>query len=309
MTLRLMQEIARSAARAEEKDLDRLFEDLPQPWEGFREELGEKLLRITVSHKPDHGRKGRPPKHRDVTAGRLHNETAYGLTGDVAADGKTPIVVHRVPLLSLKPADLTDPVCIPDQTLRHALSAATCNRTGKEFEQALARFTKEHPLFKGIRRVRVREALNVIPVRDRHDRAYKGYKGDSNARYDVWRLPDGRWYSDVISMFDAHQIDPVDRRPHPAAKKILSLRQNDILAVERNGGPVDLLRVVGFNHQGRLTLAPLNEGGSLKARDRAANDTDPFKYTYLSTGSLKKAGARQVRVDPLGRVFDPGPRE
>src|SRR5690606_33064229 len=168
---------------AEYKDLDRLFEDLPQPWEGFREELGEKLLRVTVSHKADHGRKGRPPKHRDVTAGRLHNDTAYGLTGEVAADGKTPIVVHRVPLTSLKPGDLTDPQRIPDTALRDALSQATRNCTGKDFEQALARFAKEHPVFKGIRRVRVREPLNVITVRDRKGRAYKAYKGDANARF------------------------------------------------------------------------------------------------------------------------------
>lgn len=308
-TLPLMQQIAHAAGRAEDKELDRLFEDLPQPWEHFREQLGERLLRVTVSHKPDHGRKGGPSKHRDVTAGRLHNDTAYGLTGEVAADGKTPIVVHRVPLMSLKPGDITDPRRIPDAALRDALYSATRDRSGRDFEQALARFAKEHPVFKGIRRVRVREPLNVIAIRDRDGRPYKAYKGDANARFDVWRLPNGKWVADIVSIFDAHRSAHQDRRPHPAAKKVLSLRQNDLLAIERDGVPRQIVRVVKFSTNGAIALAPDNEAGALKARDAAPVDVDPFKYIYSSGSGLKGLKARQVRIDPLGRVFDPGPRE
>lgn len=304
----LLQRIATAAGRAEGKNLDRLFEDLSQPWPGFREDLGARLARVVISYKPDHGRKKRPAKTHDVTAGRLHNDTAYGLTGLVAADGKTPIVVHRAPLASLKPDDFIDPSRIPDQALREALHEATRGLSGKAFEQALIRFSREHPIFKGVRRVRLREALNVIPIRDKARRAYKAYKGDSNARYDVWRLPNGKWVSDIVSMFDAHQAEDRDRRPHPAAKKVLSLRQNDMLAIARDGDARRIVRVVKFSANGQITLAPDNEAGPLKARDAAPNDVDPFRYIYASSGSLKTMQARQVRVDALGRVFDPGPR-
>lgn len=304
----LMQRIAKASARAEEKELDRIFEELSPPWPNFRDELKERLDRVTVSHKPDHGRKGRPPPNRDVTAGRLHNDTAYGFTGQMATDGRTPIVVHRVPFTSLKPADIADPTRIPDQALRDALFEATRDLTGKSYDQALVRFAAQHPVFKGIRRVRVREALNVIAIRDKDGRAYKGYKGDSNDRYDVWRMPDGKWKADVVPTFDAHQAGAPDRRPHPAAKKVMCLRQNDVIRVERDKRG-SLLRVAGFNLQGRLTLAPHNEAGNLKARDARPEADDPFKYVYLSAGSLKTARARQVRIDPLGRVFDPGPRD
>ncbi len=316
-TRSLLMQIARAAGRAEDKDLDRLFEDLPPPWDGFREELGDKLAAVTVSHKPDHGRRGRPAPGKDATAGRLHNDTAYGLTGEFAADGKTPIVVHRVPLLSLKPGDLTDPSRIPDAQLRDALYEATRDRTGKEFEQALLRIRERgigkvdkngRPLFKGLRHVRVREPLNVIQVRDKSGKSYKAYKGDANARYDVWRLPNGKWVHDIVSMFDAHQERAADRRPHPAAKKMLSLRQNDMIAIERDDSAVEIVRVVKFSTIGAIALAPANEGGALKARDAAPADTDPFKYIYSSGGGLKKLKARQVRIDPLGRIFDPGPR-
>lgn len=304
----LIRKIATASARAEEKKLDRIFEQLAPPWPSFRDDLKERLTRVTVSHKPDHGRKGRPEKSRDVTGGRLHNDTAYGFTGQVAADGKTPIVVHRIPFAALKPTDIADPLRIPDQALRNALLDATRGLTGKSYEQALARFTTNHPVFKGIRRIRVCEALNVIAIRNKEGRPYKGYKGDSNARYDVWRLPDGKWVADVVSMFDAHHPVVGDRRPHPAAKKVLRLRQNDLLAVERDG-ETGMLRVVKFSSTGQITLASANEAGPLKARDAAPQDSDPFKYVYSSASGLKKMLARQVRIDPLGRVFDPGPHD
>ena len=303
----LIAKIAQAAGRAESKDLDRQFEDLPEPWPGYLSELRSRLLAVTVSHKADHGRKGKPAPGHDTTAGRLHNDTAYGLTGETSAKG-LPIVVHRVPLASLKPADIADPERIPDPVLRQALEDATAGKSGKDFEAALNYFQKHHSQFAGIRRVRVREPLSVIPIKDAQGRAYKAYKGDSNARFDVWRLPDGKWVSDIVSMFDAHQPDQADRRPHPAAKKVLSLRQNDMLAIERDGGPREIVRVVKFSTIGTLQLAASTEAGPLKARDAAPQDVDPFKYINSSAGGLKKIKARQVRIDPLGRIFDPGPR-
>ena len=303
-TRSLLQRIARTAGQAEDKNLDRLFEGLDQPWDGFREELGRTLASVTISHKPDHGRKGKPAPSRDATAGRLHMDTAYGLTGETAADGKTPLVVHRVPFSSLKPQDIDE---LQDDTLRAALQAAVRGLDGKLYEQALARFSREHPLFKGIRRVRVREALNVIPISDRSGRAYKAYKGGSNARYNVWALPNGTWQHDVISMFDAHQPAHQDPRPHPAAKKILCLRQNDLVAIERDGGTREIMRVVKFTLNGQITLIGHAEGGALAERDK--NPNDPFKIYSPRAGGLRKMKIRQVRVDPIGRVFDPGPRE
>ncbi|MCU6455523.1 type II CRISPR RNA-guided endonuclease Cas9 [Sphingomonas sp. A2-49] len=306
-TRRLMQRIARTAGLAEDKNLDRLFEGLDQPWEGFRDELRERLRTIVVSHKADHGRTRKPAPGRDVTAGRLHNDTAYGLTGETSPKG-LPIVVHRVPLASLKPADIAAADRIPDPALRAALADATAGRSGKDFDAAIARFARQHPQFAGTRRVRVREPLSVIPIRDGAGRIYKAYKGDSNARFDVWRLPDGKWVSDIVSMFDAHQPDQGDRRPHPAAKRVLSLHQNDMLAIERDGGPREIVRVVKFSTIGTLQLAASTEAGALKARDAAPPEVDPFKYINSSAGGLKKIRARQVRIDPLGRILDPGPR-
>lgn len=313
----LIQKIAKAAGRAESQDLDKLFDDLPEPWEGFRNDLRERLLATTVSHKPDHGRKSAPSKHRDITSGQLHNDTAYGLTGRTNIKG-VPIVVTRKPLLSLKPGDLTNPERMTDHELQDALYRATQGRTGKDFEKALRDFAKREGPYQGIRRVRLCEPLNVIAIKDKKGKVYKAYKGDGNARYDVWRLPDGKWvtkwkdregkeHSSVISMFDAHQSGTQDVKPHPAAKRVLSLRQNDMLAIERQGESPKIVRVVKFASRGELQLAPDNEAGPLKARD--ANGTDPFKYINTSATGLMKMKARQVRIDEMGRIFDPGPRD
>lgn len=312
-TRSLMQRIARTAGLAEDKNLDRLFEGLDPPWPGFREELRERLKAVTVSHKPDHGRKGQPAPGKDVTAGQLHDDTAYGLTGDFGPDGKTPVVVKRVDFFSLDAKDIADPDRIRDATLRDELQRATAGKTGNDFERALASFKRDHPQFKGIRHVRVlgeragTPTLNVIPIKDNQGRAYKAYKGNANARFLIWRMPDGTWKHDTISVFKAHQAGFAPPRPHPAAKKILDLRQNDLIAIDRGGGP-EFMRVVKFSESGQVTLAAHNEAGALKARDTASNDVDPFKYIAPTAGGLKKIKARQVRIDPLGRVFDPGPR-
>ncbi len=304
-TRRLLNMVSKAAGRAEAQELHKLLDGLEMPWASFRDDLRTRLNGIVISHKPDHGRSRAPSKQRDVTSARLHNDTAYGFTGEVSGKG-SPIVVHRKPLLTLKPDDITDPIAIPDRALRSGLNQATEGRSGKEFEAALLAFAKSDETFKGIRRVRVREPLNVIPILDKTGRAYKAYKGDSNARYDVWQMPDSTWTARVISTFDAHKGDTAPERPHPAAKKVLSLRQNDLIALQRREGTREILRVVKFGLNGAMVLAPHNEAGALKARD--VNGNDPFKYVNTSASGLKRDKARQIRINPLGHILDPGPR-
>ena len=278
---------------------------IPPPWDGFRDDLRTTVNGIVVSHRPDHGTASKSglAKGQDRTAGALHNDTAYGLTG--AADAKgTPLVVHRIPLLSVKPDHLgEDPGRgIRDLKLRAALRAFAENRG---LEEALRRFSTHGPVeYRGIRRLRVIEPLNVIPIRDRQGKPYKGYKGDSNYRYDVWEMPDGVWRSEVVSMFDAHQPGWTSaiRQGCPTARKVLSLHRDDVLAVDRDGRR-EVLRVVKFSDK-QIALAAPNEAGALKAR--ASDKNDPFNYVYSSARTLKSWQARQVRIDELGRVLDPG---
>jgi len=306
----LLQRIAREAGERGHEAASRMTADLLMPWENFRAEAGEALAGIIVSHRADHGTvaKDRLARGRDQTAGRLHNDTAYGLTGEKDEKGNE-LVVHRVPLEALKKAAAIENV--RDANLRAALVAWTRGHDGKAFEARLLAFPRLGPLpFRGIRRLRVVEPLSVIAIRDRDGRAYKGYKGDSNYRYDVWELKDGKWAAEVVSMFYAHQESwsSTIKRDNPTARKVLSLHQGDMLAIEPDGGGRKLMLVVKFGQNGQITLAEPHEAGDLKRRDATSNDIDPFKYFSPTPGGLKRVKARQVRVDELGRVLDPGPR-
>lgn len=299
----LLKRIADGAREGENQGAEDAIRTIQPPWPSFRDDLKAVVDRIVVSHKPDHGSLPKPGE-RGRTAGQLHNDTAYGLAKD---DNGNPIAVHRKPFLALEPKDLPS---IRDPHLRVWLEANTAKLSGKDFTARLMKLRKldGHP-FKRIRRVRVVERLALIPIHDATGRAYKGYKGDANFRYDVWEMPDGKWQADVVTMFDAHRpdLDWQARRPHPAARKVLSLKQNDMVAYEQPGVGFAIGRVVKFNTAGQIYFAGHLEAGALKARD--ADPDDPFKYFSKSANGLRDVKARQIRVDEAGRVLDPGPRD
>jgi len=64
----LLQRFAQASASAREKQLNRLVESMPLPWDTYREHVQRAVENIWVSHKPDHSHEG-----------AMHNDTAYGL--------------------------------------------------------------------------------------------------------------------------------------------------------------------------------------------------------------------------------------
>jgi len=313
-----LQRISRASGQMEARDLENFVKnsvrDTP-PWPEFRRDLQTAIDAVTVSHKADHGTL---PKAKDNKAGRgktaakLMKETAYGLPvddkGERLKDEKgNALVVWRVPLRSLKAKDLDN---IRDPHLANALkehiyAEARELKDGKEFEQALSSFAKTHKQYKGIRHIRLIGARNTISVRNAAGKAYKGYWNDGNYRYDVWQTLDGKWKQEVISMYDAHQ--PAYQSPfhqaNPTAKKVLSLQQNDMVAYnDPETGKRIIARVVKFDQAGSIYLASHNEANV----DRRNNDkNDPFKYLKKMAGPMKLINLRQIRVDEIGRIFDP----
>lgn len=310
-TRSLLQRISGAAAQLDDVDFENLANKMISenlPWPGFRDDLQKAVNGITVSHKPDHGTVSRAgyASGKGQTAGRLHNDTAYGLTGQTDAKGNT-IVVRRKAFMSLEEKDIP---AIRDEELKAEVYSAIGGLSDKKtLQEALQRFRKNHPKFKGIRRVRMVEALSVIPIRDAEGKAYKAYKGDANYRYDVWETKDGKWIAEVVSMYEAHQpgwLSAVHRDNHNA-RRVLRLQQNDMVAYEHPTDGYTIGRVVKFAQAGSIFFANNRESGSLKARD--ADKHDPFKYFIKSANALKDIKCRQIRIDEAGRVFDPGPQD
>ncbi len=306
----LIQALATQSGRAESHGAERLAEKVPEPWPGFRDELRECVNAIVVSHKPDHGtvsRAGYDTGH-GRTAGKLHNDTAYGFTGEKDATGND-LVVRRIPISNLKkPADL-DAIRTNEHghsELRDRLFEATRGLEGKAFEAAVQAFVEGDAKFKGIRHVRVIESRSPIWITHGNGRHKKGYLPGGNYRYEVWELPDGKWEAEVVSMFDAHKegyISPI-RRHHHNARKILSLMKGDMVAYQDpKSGERIIAKVRKFDQRNKqLYLDPHNESGNLDERERN-KEYKPFRPM---PSSLKKVRPRSVRIDEIGQVFDPG---
>lgn len=67
----LLQRFSQASANARSMQMTRLVENMPLPWETYREQVERGLSTIIISHKPDHGYQG-----------AMHEETAWGLRGD-----------------------------------------------------------------------------------------------------------------------------------------------------------------------------------------------------------------------------------
>ncbi len=67
----MLQRFANASASARERQLNKLVDTMPLPWDTYREHVQRAADNIWVSHKPDHGHEG-----------AMHNDTAYGLLGN-----------------------------------------------------------------------------------------------------------------------------------------------------------------------------------------------------------------------------------
>ena len=66
----MLNRFASASASARERQLNKLVDTMPLPWDNYREHVQRAIDNIWVSHKPDHGHEG-----------AMHNDTAYGLLG------------------------------------------------------------------------------------------------------------------------------------------------------------------------------------------------------------------------------------
>lgn len=290
----LLQKVTRAAQQAADSDR-RLLMELADPWDGFVEDVARAAQELVVSHKPDTGWQG-----------ALHNDTAYGLIANAAPD--RPNVVVRRPLASLatwKPADARKQVADPVLAEKIAAILETiADEPGRK-----AAFAQMTHCGQSVRSVRCMERLDSYqPIADRRTgAAYKVVKRDGNHCSEIWRLPDGKLAMKVVSLFEAAARATgrltTDTRPHPAAKLIMRLHKNDMVAFGVGDGR-RLMRVVKMR-AGEITFSEHNEGGNLKNRD--ADKSDAFKYISGSLSRLKAEGARKVHVTPSGRVLDQGP--
>ena len=94
----MLQKFAQASSSAREKQLNKLVETMPLPWDTYRDHVQRAIDNIWVSHKPDHGHEG-----------AMHNDTAYGLLdGGRVQVRKTVEGVRTREIAALKVIEFSD---------------------------------------------------------------------------------------------------------------------------------------------------------------------------------------------------------
>lgn len=304
----LLKRVADLRAREVDQGVERFLAGLDEPWAGFRDQVLEAAGGIVVSHRPDHG-----------IGGQLHDENPFGILGknDTPGNAQKYAPVSKL----VKPADLLK---VKGFGLRAELLRAATGRGLGECRQIVARlqgmrekdakeginslvgmadkdFAERVAAFaagRGMRRVRLRETVTLVPFRDRTGRAYKGVKTGSNAFYEIRLRPDGTWDGDIVSRLDACRPGFRTRCAELGYPLVTRLFSNDMLEISENGER-KIVYVVKLSEK-QIALAEHREADV----DRRTRDPrNPFSLIYKgSPAALQKAGARPLYVDPIGRV-------
>jgi len=338
----MLQAIQRASAQSD----DRIVDDMPEPWDGFREELDAALRRMVVSHRPDHGIDPRKPE-RDphVSSGRLHEETAYGLVKNPEREGGN--IVARKPLASLTENEVER---IRDPVLRAKLKAFLGGGAGddgaldraksrlkdarkKKDASAIERASAEVAHLKrqrqqrrkagakdfkaalerfaietGVRRVRILKTdRSIVTILDHNGVPYKAYSPGENHCVDVIELSNGTWIGVGITRFEAHGPSSLEKwKARYPDGRFVMRLHRDDLLAIDDAGSRVVLRVDRLVPSNGLVWAAPHNEGGVLQR-RHDDPDDAFRWAFLMFSQMKSKRARRITVDLLGRVNDPGP--
>jgi CRISPR-associated endonuclease Csn1 len=284
--LSLLQKIGTAAGKGEMDRIER--GEMPDGYPGFRNDLKDRLGKLIVSHRPDHS-----------TKGRLHEETAYGIIANPEAEGGATFA-YRKPLADLNTNEIER---IRDADLRRRVLAAVEGRkaSAPDLKSALIEFASaQKPAMRRIRLTKVEKAYVALQARNGGG-AYKAVIPGDNHHVVVYSDEAGEWKGVGVTVFEVNRGSP----PQIPGRPVMKIHKGDLIALNLDGKR-RIMRVhrLEVSNQ-RFRLAEHNEGGNLAARHADADDS--FRWFMRNFDALRELGARQVTVDPLGTLRDPGP--
>ena len=261
-----------------------------------RQDIEQQLKSTIVSYKPDHGKEGKLyaetalAKHsyleqinpaaleekeiNRIVPQSIQNDIAILVRKEGFRKAKAMIQkkykflnvfrdkwVTRAPLISLSERDLPN---VSDPDIREEVLKYVKNhpvKSGKKLQDVLARFSEK----KGIYSIRY-FPKDQVPV-NIDDNKNKAYMPNDYYRVDIWRIPqhkgkykyEGVFVSRPDAMRQRSYGDNADclKKPHSAAKLIMSLRKNDIIKIS-NEIVQEFCRIAGFSTtQNKMDIRPL----------------------------------------------------
>lgn len=270
------------------------FKEIEPPWDGFLEEVRNKIQSVTTSHRLS----------RRVR-GAMHQESFYGKPRK-DKDGKTYIHIRK-PLESLSKKELK---YIVDPVISDAIKTKLKELKQDDPKKAFADI-ENHPVLSGnhgkktpIHRVRVRMNLSeTFPVGKNHRTRH--VLSDSNHHIEIVESTDPEnekinWEGLVVSLFEAYQRKkngtPIVRREFGVNKKFLfSLANGDIIELDNAEGTARglfIVRTVPKSKQ--IKFVPINDARAYKQ--------DMWGGLTAKPDSLRRRRCRKLTVTPLGDV-------
>ena len=312
----LLKRVADRAKHFEEISEENLFKgiDTDLPWECFRDELANLIIRCTVSHKPDHN-----PRTQ------LHEATAMGLVEVVDQDKGRYVARKRVALSSLTEKNLRAAPgshhSLQDAALADALLRATYGLSGDSLKEKLAQLEQD-PVWPNKAALLQRISSGGVAVelkgtaispdpRKRPPLSAKLFKGGANYCYELFVKENDEWDGELITSFIANQEpyqafmrDSARFNTHTFTGKPLLMRLiiNDMVILEFIKGAKRLTRVHKMS-EGKIVLCDHFEAN---VAERHIDKSDPFNFRDRAPSRLKALRARRAKVDILGRISDPG---
>ncbi len=281
MTDRSLLQKMSKATQTNWENQERILSHIDPPIVDIYDQAKERLSRLVVSHRKDHG-----------LGGALHNDTAYGIVGEYNENGVS-VVRHRIPISSVTGSNLNQ---IDNEYIKMSLQGLIAeSNSPASLAEALNSFSQKT----GIRRVTLVEKLSVVPIKNKKGEIYKAFKTDGNYCYDIW-ANGNKWDGKVISRYEANV-----QGAKQANNLVMRVRVGDTMLCEDNGKRV-LFHILGIT-PGIITMVEIHEAGNLRERSRDKNDY--LKYTFKNPNTLKQLKARLVHADECGFIYDPGFKE
>ncbi|MEO0569766.1 MAG: type II CRISPR RNA-guided endonuclease Cas9 [Pseudomonadota bacterium] len=277
------------AKREEAADQSEILQAMAEPLKRYRRAAEDRLSKLVVSHKPDHG-------FQDG----MHNDTAYGITGEEDERGQA-LLVTRKPIEAL---DQKDIVNIVDYELRRHFAYATEGLSGAAFQEAMRNAAaKLSPPVNKLRLTTPMKPTSFVTIRHgKRGEHAKAYKGDGNYCYDIFMGAKGKWDGEVITTFEAYQRARKDKNWWQTMQRddgtplIMRIRKGDMLEIDGENGSRQQVYVYQFS-KGKINMAQAHEADA-SARVKKGE----LRRIQMSPSSLQKANAVRLSVSPSGKV-------
>lgn len=304
--------LADCAARAASEGRQR-YAQVPEPWPGFRMEVGNAIERVVVSHRVDYRLAGGLHKATNYSPVKAGVETVQTKATKSREAGEKQVTAEfrhvRAPLATLTRADLDK---IVDARVRAAVvAAAGGGDPAKVFkvEANLPRLPNRNGPPRIIRKVRLREKIRLLAVGGSAGRGGPGttrfVAPDENSHLEVVEFTDAKgkvtWEIDhIVSRFEAHRRssagEPVVRTDWgPGRRLIMVIRKGDFFRVNVDDKR-ELMRVTTTG-KGEIQLyRPCD------ARPLGASHPERSRGRFTSGKAWRAANPEPVSVSPLGDV-------